>query len=142
MISSIANLIYELSHEFPNNLRLRILRNKEILRKSQIWVETEPSAQSPYHKFNFGSSNQKICRSRYQTFLVLSSFTGFLNFVPNILPRIVEIWRSEKKTVWVLPNIWRLAQVMDTKFGTHVSSRILLKATKCQGLQNLPLLSY
>ena len=35
MISSIANLVYEL----PNNLRLRILGNKEILGKSQIWVE-------------------------------------------------------------------------------------------------------
>ena len=35
-ISSKANLVYEL----PNNLRLRILGNKEILGKSQIWVET------------------------------------------------------------------------------------------------------
>ena len=40
MISSIANLVYELPHELPNDLRLRILRNKEILGKSQIWVET------------------------------------------------------------------------------------------------------
>ena len=91
MISSIANLLYELPHELPNDLRLRILGNKEILVKSQIWVETEPSAQSPFQKLNLGSSSQKTRKGRYQTFLVLSSFTGFLYFVPNILPRIVGL---------------------------------------------------
>ena len=35
--------------------------------------------------------------------------------------------------VWVLPNIWRLGRVMDTKFGTNVSNRMLLNAAKCQG---------
>ena len=35
--------------------------------------------------------------------------------------------------VWVLPNIWRLGQVMDTKFGTNVSYRILLNAANFQG---------
>ena len=35
--------------------------------------------------------------------------------------------------VWVLPNIWRLGRVMDTKFGTNVSNRMLLIAAKCQG---------
>ena len=34
---------------------------------------------------------------------------------------------------WVLPNIWRLEQVRDTKFGTKVSIKMLLNATKCQG---------
>ena len=34
--------------------------------------------------------------------------------------------------VWDLPNIWRLRQVRDTKFGTNVSNKILLKAAKCQ----------
>ena len=45
MISSIANFIYELPHELPNNLRLKISGNKEILGKCEIWVE--PSAQCP-----------------------------------------------------------------------------------------------
>ena len=35
--------------------------------------------------------------------------------------------------VWVLPNIWRLGGVRDTKFGTNVSNEMLLKAAKCQG---------
>ena len=34
--------------------------------------------------------------------------------------------------VWVLPNIWTLGQVRDTKFVTNVSNKILIKATKCQ----------
>ena len=83
MISRIVTLVYELPHE----LRLRILGNKEILGKCQIWVQT--SAQSPFQKLNFGNSIQKTLKSRYQTFLVLSSFTGFLYFVPNFLSTIV-----------------------------------------------------
>ena len=40
VISSIANLVHELPHELLNHLRLMILGNKEILGKSQNWVET------------------------------------------------------------------------------------------------------
>ena len=35
--------------------------------------------------------------------------------------------------IWVLPNFWRLGQVMDTKFGTNVSNRMLLNVAKFQG---------
>ena len=35
--------------------------------------------------------------------------------------------------VWDLPNIWRLGWVNDTKFGTNVSSKMLLNAAKWQG---------
>ena len=35
--------------------------------------------------------------------------------------------------VRVLPSIWRLGQVRDTKFGTDVSVKMLLNAAKCQG---------
>ena len=35
--------------------------------------------------------------------------------------------------VWVLPNIYRLSLVGDTKFSTNVSNEKLLNATKCQG---------
>ena len=35
--------------------------------------------------------------------------------------------------VWVFPNIWRLGQVRDTKFGMNISNKILLNAAKCQG---------
>ena len=36
--------------------------------------------------------------------------------------------------VWVLPNIWRLGQVMGTKLGTSISNIILLNAAKFQSL--------
>ena len=34
-------------------------------------------------------------------------------------------------TVWVLPNIWGLGQIRDTKFGTDISNEVLLNAGKC-----------
>ena len=33
---------------------------------------------------------------------------------------------------WVFPNIWRLGQVMDTKFGTDVTNQMLENAAKYQ----------
>ena len=35
--------------------------------------------------------------------------------------------------VWVLPDIWRLGQVRDIKFGTDVSNKMFLNAAKYQG---------
>ena len=35
--------------------------------------------------------------------------------------------------VCILPNIWRLGRVKNTKFGTNVSNKMLLNAAKCQG---------
>ena len=35
--------------------------------------------------------------------------------------------------VWVFPNIWSLGWVMDTKFGTNVSNKMLLNVAKLQG---------
>ena len=87
-MATVASLMYELPHELPKDLRLR---KKGNIRKILNWAETQPSAQSPFQKLNFSSSSQKTRKSRYQTFLVLSSFTGCLYFVPNILPRIVGI---------------------------------------------------
>ena len=41
--------------------------------------------------------------------------------------------KIENTPVWVFPNIWRLGQFIDTKFGTSVSNKILLNAAKFQG---------
>ena len=35
--------------------------------------------------------------------------------------------------VWVLPNIWRLGRVKDTKSTTNGANEKLMKAAKCQG---------
>ena len=83
------NHSYELPDHVPNDLRLRILGNKKMLGKSHIWVQTLPSAQSPFQKLNIGNSSQKTRKSRYQTFLTLCNFTGILRFVPSVLSRIV-----------------------------------------------------
>ena len=95
MASSIANLVNKLPHELPNDLRLRILGNKEMLGKSQIWR----SGQSPFQKLNFGNSSPKAYKNWYQTFLDLYSFPGFLYFVANILSRIV-VWCCNIKWFW------------------------------------------
>ena len=46
------------------------------------------------------------------------------------LTRNLEI---ENIPVWVFSNIWRLRRVRNTKFGTDVSTKLLLNAAKCQG---------
>ena len=81
MASSIANLVYKLPHELPNDLRLRILGKKEISVKSQSYVDTQPSAQTPFQKLNVGNNSPKINTKVYKfvsKFLDLSSFTRLL----------------------------------------------------------------
>ena len=56
------NIVYELPHELPSALRLRILGNQQILEKYTIWIKTEPSAQSHSQQFNFSNSSQKILK--------------------------------------------------------------------------------
>ena len=88
LISSITNLVHELPHELPNDFRIRILGNQEILEKCQMWVETQTSAQSPFQKLNIDNSCKKHTNLD-ATIEALSNFTVFLYFVPNILSRIV-----------------------------------------------------
>ena len=74
VISSIGNLVYELPHELPNDVRLenkKILfwENKKSLVKSQIWVEAYPSVQSPFQRLNFGNSSQEKRKVDMKLFL-------------------------------------------------------------------------
>ena len=50
-------------------------------------------------------------------------------FVYKGLTRNLEIGNTP---VWVLPNIWRLGRVRDTKFGMNVSNKKSLNAATCQ----------
>ena len=61
---------------------------------------------------------------------IITSSGIMTNFFYKGLTRNPEIGNTP---VWVLPNICRLGQVRDTKFGANVSNKILLKAAKCQG---------
>ena len=70
-------------------------------------VETQPSAQSSFQKLNVDNNCQKTRKIRYYIFEVLSSFSVFLQFVPNILARIVVRDRflfSEKALYQVKAN--------------------------------------
>ena len=46
------------------------------------------------------------------------------------LTRFMEIGNTP---IWVLPNMWRLGQVRNTKFAKNVSNEMLLNADKFQG---------
>ena len=46
-----------------------------------------------------------------------------------------EIWKSEipgNTPIWVLPNVWRLGQAMDTTFGRNVCNSMLVNAENPQ----------
>ena len=65
------------------------LRKSKNIRKLLSLGAEIAKSQAPYHKLNIGNSSEKICKSRSQTFHLISGFTGFLYFVRNILPRLV-----------------------------------------------------
>ena len=79
----------------------------------------------------------------WRCFISLVKFSYWFKFLVNIitgsgvmtisfykaLTRNLEIGNAP---VWGLSNIWRLARVRNTKFGTNVSNKILLNAAKCQ----------
>ena len=75
-------------HELPNDLRLGILGNEEILRKSQICVKKSPSAQSPSQKLNFDNSSQKHTKVDIKLFLscpiLMDSSMLFQIFCPGL----------------------------------------------------------
>ena len=56
--------IYELPHELPNNLRLRILGNEEISGKSQNFIELYPSVPSSSQNENFPNTSKKLMKAR------------------------------------------------------------------------------
>ena len=80
----------------------------------------------------------------WRCFAFLVSFSYWSDFYVNIITGsgIMTIFfykglirnpEIENIPAWVLSNIWRLEQVMDNKFGTNVSNRMLLNASKFQG---------
>ena len=81
--------------------------------------------------------NDVIVKCFWRFSVSLMKFSYWSKFYVNIitgsgkgLTRNLEIWNTP---VWVLPNIWRLRQVGDTKFSTNVFNIILLNAAKFQG---------
>ena len=69
--------------------------------------------------------------------IFIRCLVSFLNFLLSIFVSVVNFVTKSQEIgntpIWVLPNIWRLRRVSDTKFGTNVSDEMLLNAAKCQG---------
>lgn len=59
-------------------------------------MNRQASIQSPLQKLISGESVQKLCKNKYQRFLVLSNFALFSYFRPYILSLTVEIAMWEK----------------------------------------------
>ena len=55
---------YELPHELPNKLKLRILETYKRLGKSQNLIELQPSAQSSSQNKNFVDTRKKLLKNR------------------------------------------------------------------------------
>ena len=80
----------------------------------------------------FWRCHVSLVKSRYWSKFHVNIITGpgiMTIFFYKGLTRNPEIRNTP---VWVLPNIWRLGWVIDTKFGTNVSNRMLLNAAKSQ----------
>ena len=87
LISSMAKLVYKLPQELQNDLRLRISGSQEILEKYAQCIVSLP-------ELRLCKQQLKTRKNRCQTFLFLSSFTGLLHFVLNILFGFVEYKES------------------------------------------------
>ena len=88
-------MLYESPHQIPSALSHRILENWEILEKSQMWVEMEPSVQSSSQKLNFCNTSQKIHKSRYQSIVVCPILLNFFTLLQIFCPRLsteIHFW--------------------------------------------------
>ena len=88
--------------------------------------------------------NDIIINSFWHCFVSLVKFSHWPKFHINIITGsgVMTIYFYKGLTrnpeigntpIWVLPNIWKLGQVRDTKFCMDVSNEMLLNAVKCQG---------
>ena len=88
-------------------------------------------------------SNNVIVRFFWSCLVSLVKFSYWSKFRNNIITssRVMIIFFYKGLTrnpeigntpVWVLPNIWRLGQVMDTTLSRNVSNKMLLNAAKWQ----------
>ena len=84
LISRKRNLVYEFSYELPNDLRLSISGNQEMLERSQIKLEAQPSAQSPFQKLILVIAGKKHAKVDIKLFLSCPLLLDFCYFVPNI----------------------------------------------------------
>ena len=87
LVSGIKNLVQALSHEFQNNLGLRISGN---IRKISNLVGGIAQCPVSLPNIKLWQQQSKRSQERYQRFLVLTNFIGLLYLIPNILSWIAE----------------------------------------------------
>ena len=121
MKSSTKNVVHELPVKFPNNLRLRILGNQEIVEKFQKWVEAELSTQPPFQeKFlllvvkNYIKTGIKVS---YPVQFCLISWNCVINFIRDCkiylnnfwmslnIPECVLIYLNMREYTWIYLNL-------------------------------------
>ena len=85
--------------------------------------------------------HHQFFRRCFVAVIILSMLVTCPSFV-SISSLVLELWQFSlvrdwpeirNTPVWVLPNIWRLGWVRDTKFSKDVSNKILLNAARFQG---------
>ena len=80
----------------------------------------------------------------WRCFVSLVKFSYWSKFHVNIITgsgimtiffykRLTRNLEIRNTPLWVLPNIWRLGQVVDTKLGRNVTNKTLRNAAKFQG---------
>ena len=89
--------VYDLSHELPNDLRLRILGNKKISGNCLNSIEWQHSSQSPCQNQRFVNTRRKLLKNRNWTFLVVHYFTWKLELVSDILWVVAVKEKFDKK---------------------------------------------
>ena len=88
-------------------------------------------------------STWHLVKCFWRCFVSLFKFTYWSKFHVNIITdsgfRTIFFYKGLKRNpeigntpAWVLPNIWRLGRIRDTKFVTYVSNEMLLNTPKCQ----------
>ena len=113
-----------------------------------IWNMASGLLQIGYksEKWQWGHNLPKSCSRQFFDgfFVSLVKFSYWSKFHVNIIsgPGVMKIFFYKRltinleignTTVWVLPSIWRLGRVTDTKFSTNVSNEMVLNAAKCKG---------
>ena len=68
------NLVYELSHNLPKDLRLRILGNHKILEKPQIELKNNLVPSLSFKNSTLPLAVRKTRKSRFQTFLSIQFY--------------------------------------------------------------------
>ena len=68
----------------------------------------------------------------YYSNIHLHIITGSWLMTISLYKRLTRNPEIGNSPVWVLPNIWRLGPVRNTKFGRNLSNKMLLNAAKCQ----------